>query len=268
MKDKFRVIYIGNFFKVPEFIIHEDAFKLDKIICEKEKFTDELLTFSLVRGIPVHFFEDLDLKKELRILKENIDFFIMCSFGRILPSWFVKSLEGYNIHYSYLPFYKGRHPTFWATVNGEKSLGITLHKVSSYVDGGEIISQKKVPYFLWENENDVFSKLTNLIPLLLKDLLLYKKGLIKPKENHPQKFYFRPVGERDYTIDIENDTPEVIFNKVRAQSRYRGAKLIFNNKIYWVRKVLFTNRPSAYEGKVLVPVRSGEYYLVLLEFDE
>jgi len=268
MNSKFKVVYIGNFYKVPEFIIHENAFELDRIICEKNKFTDEMLTFSLVRNVPVYFFEELNLREEIENLRRSTDFFIMCSFGKILPPWLVKKWEGYNIHYSYLPFYKGRHPTFWATVNGEKSLGITLHKVSSYIDGGEIISQKKVPYFLWENERDIFNKLTNLIPSLLRELIMYKRGLIEPKKNYPQAFYFRPVNENDYLIDIKKDTPAVIFNKIRAQVRYRGAKLVYDNKVFWIKRAIFTNNPDAYPDKISIPIQNKKYYLVLLEFRE
>ncbi len=49
-----------------------------------------------------------------------------------------------NIHTSPLPKYRGMAPNFWALVNGEKEFGTSIHLVTSEIDNGDIVCQKKV----------------------------------------------------------------------------------------------------------------------------
>ena len=50
-----------------------------------------------------------------------------------------------NLHPSLLPAYRGPAPLFWQLRAGERSSGITLHRMSITVDGGDIVSQSPVP---------------------------------------------------------------------------------------------------------------------------
>ena len=47
-----RIGYIGNFYKIPEYIYHSDGYRLEYVIVEKGKLDDKMLTFLLVRNIP------------------------------------------------------------------------------------------------------------------------------------------------------------------------------------------------------------------------
>jgi UDP-4-amino-4-deoxy-L-arabinose formyltransferase/UDP-glucuronic acid dehydrogenase (UDP-4-keto-hexauronic acid decarboxylating) len=50
----------------------------------------------------------------------------------------------YNIHGSLLPRFRGRSPTNWAILLGEKRTGVTLHEMVVKADAGVIIGQKEV----------------------------------------------------------------------------------------------------------------------------
>jgi len=57
--------------------------------------------------------------------------------------WYsLASLGAYNIHPSLLPKYAGLNP--WKSIfdNHERENGVTLHRISRIIDGGEIIFQK------------------------------------------------------------------------------------------------------------------------------
>ena len=103
------------------------------------------------------------------------------------------------VHY----YYKGRHPTFWATVKGKDYIGINIHMVTEEIDEGEIISQRKVPYYFWLDEKDIFKLLTDQIDILLENLNLYLKGQINTIKN-VKGYYYKPVTLEDLTINIEN----------------------------------------------------------------
>lgn len=50
----------------------------------------------------------------------------------------------YNVHGSLLPRLRGRSPTNWAILLGEKKTGVTLHEMVVKADAGVIVGQKEV----------------------------------------------------------------------------------------------------------------------------
>lgn len=50
-----------------------------------------------------------------------------------------------NLHHSALPAYGGLNSCSWAIINGEQSHGVTWHKVSAHIDGGDILAQAHFP---------------------------------------------------------------------------------------------------------------------------
>lgn len=238
--------YIGNLMQVPEYLFHDKDLALAGVICEAGKPSDDLLTFAAVRGIPLH--EAGGPEAVVAAAKKiKADYFVMCAFGIKIPEELIKKVGIYNIHPSLLPDYRGRHPTFWATVRGEKALGITLHKVAAKIDAGEIIAQRSAPYYLWMSEQDIFDELIKKTPELIGDLKLYLKGKKKGKKNTGGS-YDKPAQEADYTISLKDDSPAVIFNKVRAQKRYKGAKLVHEGRTLWIKNLRMTRAGAAGPG--------------------
>jgi methionyl-tRNA formyltransferase len=240
--------YIGNLMQVPEYLFHEKGFTLAGVICEAGKLSDDLLTFAAVRGIPLY---EADGPEAVVAAAKKIkaDCFVMCAFGIKIPEELIKTTRIFNIHPSLLPDYRGRHPTFWATVRGEKTVGITLHKVAVKIDAGEIIAQRSAPYYLWMSEQDIFDELIKKTPELIDDLKLFLKGKKKGKPNTGGS-YDKPAQEADYTISLENDSPAVIFNKVRAQKRYKGAKLVHEGRTLWIKSLRMTRAGAGGHGCV------------------
>ena len=92
-------------------------------------------------------------KKEIsekRILKDlslnDIKLICLAGFMKILSKDFIRKFQGkiLNIHPSLLPKYKGLNTHHRAIQNKEKYSGCTVHLVSSKLDSGKIILQKKV----------------------------------------------------------------------------------------------------------------------------
>ena len=85
--------------------------------------------------------------KILNLLKkENINFICLAGFMRILSKSFIKKFNGkiVNIHPSLLPKYKGFNTHIRAIQNKDKVAGCTVHFVTSKLDSGKIILQRKV----------------------------------------------------------------------------------------------------------------------------
>ena len=49
-----------------------------------------------------------------------------------------------NLHTGLLPKYRGLMPTFWAMLNGENEIGISVFKVDKGIDSGPILIQKTI----------------------------------------------------------------------------------------------------------------------------
>tara|TARA_B100000035_G_C20931072_1_gene523059 strand:+ start:212 stop:796 length:585 start_codon:yes stop_codon:yes gene_type:complete len=119
-------------------------------------------------------------KSILYILKKNkIDLICLAGFMKILTNNFIKKFKGkiLNIHPSLLPKYKGLNTHQRVINNKEKFTGCSVHFVSSKLDSGKIILQKKVRIF----KNDTSYKLAKRV--LKQEHLLYPKALRKVLSN-------------------------------------------------------------------------------------
>ncbi|WP_203976993.1 formyltransferase family protein [Aeromonas jandaei] len=67
--------------------------------------------------------------------------FLSLEFDKIIKPSLFKSEYLYNIHFSKLPAYKGMYTSAWPIINGEGETGVTLHKIDSGIDTGDIIAQ-------------------------------------------------------------------------------------------------------------------------------
>lgn len=75
------------------------------------------------------------------------DLLVLAGFMRILGTPFVEHYEGrmLNIHPSLLPAYRGLHTHARALADGVSEHGVSVHFVTSELDGGPVILQARVP---------------------------------------------------------------------------------------------------------------------------
>ena len=120
--------------------------------------------------------KNLSEKKLLSILNiNNIDMICLAGFMKILSGNFIKKFKGkiLNIHPSLLPKYKGLNTHKRVLNNQEKYSGCTVHFVSSELDSGKIILQKKVKISKKETEVSLAKK------ILIQEHKLYPKAILK-----------------------------------------------------------------------------------------
>ena len=94
---------------------------------------------------------------------------------KILSKDFIQKFKGkiLNIHPSLLPKYKGLNTHERVIRNKEKYSGCTIHFVSSKLDSGKIIMQKKVKI----NKNETIKSLKDKV--LKQEHILYPKAIKK-----------------------------------------------------------------------------------------
>ena len=119
-------------------------------------------------------------KKVLKLLQINkISLICLAGFMKILSKKFIKSFKGkvINIHPSLLPKYKGLNTHERAIDNNEKFSGCTVHYVTSKLDSGKIIMQKKIKI----RKKDTPITLAKRIQK--KEHLLYPASILKISTN-------------------------------------------------------------------------------------
>ena len=91
-------------------------------------------------------FNHAEQKILILLKKEKIKFICLAGFMKILSKNFIKKFDGkiINIHPSLLPKYKGLNTHERAINNKDKYGGCSVHYVTSKLDSGKIILQKKV----------------------------------------------------------------------------------------------------------------------------
>jgi UDP-4-amino-4-deoxy-L-arabinose formyltransferase / UDP-glucuronic acid dehydrogenase (UDP-4-keto-hexauronic acid decarboxylating) len=76
----------------------------------------------------------------------------------------------YNLHGSLLPRFRGRSPTNWAILLGEKKTGVTLHEMVVKADAGVIVGQKEVEIAEEDDARAVLMKQVQATGVLLAEV--------------------------------------------------------------------------------------------------
>jgi len=142
------------------------------------------LNFAKKYSIPYKIFSTKNLKKFERkslheIKKRKIKFLCLAGFMKILSKNFIKNF-GYkiiNIHPSLLPKYKGTNTHKRVLKNKEKYSGCTVHFVTSKLDSGKIILQKRVLIAKKETEISLKEKVLKI------EHSIYPKSIISIFKN-------------------------------------------------------------------------------------
>ncbi|MCY9848732.1 bifunctional UDP-4-amino-4-deoxy-L-arabinose formyltransferase/UDP-glucuronic acid oxidase ArnA [Pectobacterium jejuense] len=156
------------------------------------------------------------------------------------------SFGAFNLHGSLLPRYRGRAPVNWVLVNGETQTGVTLHKMVSRADAGDIVAQSVVTI----DEEDTALTLHGKCRTAAAALLTQQLPLIRSREitltpqDDSQASYFGRRTAADGLIDWQKSARE-INNLIRAVTEpYPGAFTFLGERkvIIWRARVVKVNR--------------------------
>jgi methionyl-tRNA formyltransferase len=129
----------------------------------------------------------LDLKKTidgrlrtwLEALKPDI---LVVYMAPLLPPeiFMVPTFGTINMHPSLLPRYRGAHPILWMHLNMDQEGGVTIHRVDTGMDTGEILAQSAFHIPLGADEESVeHTAIDKLgVPLLKKVLMQFETGSV------------------------------------------------------------------------------------------
>jgi len=103
-----------------------------------------------------------------------------------------------NVHNGRLPHYRGMMPTFWALLNGEREITVTVHEMAAKLDAGRIVAEFPVTI---EEDDSAFalSARAKVIAGLHVARLVARSGgadwpVPRPVDMTDQRYYGFPTG--------------------------------------------------------------------------
>ncbi len=194
--------------------------------CPVKKFADK-------NKIPV--LQPKKIRKDLECLKTlkkiNPDINVVVAYGQIIPSEiiYLPKYDSANIHFSYLPKYRGASPVQWALLNGESQTGITIFRLNEKMDQGELLAQKRVPIYPQENSLELEERLAEIGAAFLVETLSQIKKINPLPQDHTKATYAPLIKKEDGRISWEENA-ESIYNQIRAFTPWPSS-FTFLNKI-------------------------------------
>ena len=154
------------------------------------------------------------------------DLIIVVAYGIILPSKFL-NIPKYgciNIHVSLLPRWRGAAPIEHALLKGDEKTGISIIRISSKLDAGDILMQESLILNKDINSEDLTINLTNLGKKTLINALplLFENKLIGVKQDKSKVTYANKFLPEDRKIDFNNSSNDV-YNHIRAHGPKPGS---------------------------------------------
>ena len=132
------------------------------------------LTIAKKNKIPfIHFIPRKNFENKVMKYLKNIDIICLAGFMQVLDSKFVRQWRSrlINIHPSYLPAFKGLNAQDQAIKAKASYSGCSVHYVSTKIDSGKIILQKKVKILKKDNTESLSKK------ILIEEHKVYPRAL-------------------------------------------------------------------------------------------
>lgn len=165
-----------------------------------------LLAMEGVKYLETPWINDLCVINELR--KEASDVYIVMGTKIISPEVLseIPPDRIINLHGGHLPDYKGNHCFFFALNSGDyKKLSTTVHRISSGLDSGEIISQHSVNFNNKDNSEKLYSRAEKIAINQLVNKLKIMPDIASwesfPQENKGKVYRMR---DRGPTVEIKH----------------------------------------------------------------
>jgi methionyl-tRNA formyltransferase len=119
--------------------------------CGTDGWQRSLRKFATEQGVAIKSLKDVYKEKK-------IDHFISLEFDQIIKPELLSTESIYNVHFSDLPKYKGMYTSVWPVLFGDIKSGVTLHKIDSGIDTGDIVAKEVFSLSATDRSQDCYEK--------------------------------------------------------------------------------------------------------------
>ena len=169
---------------------------------------------------------------------------VCVAYGKIFPEELIATFPRgvLNVHYSLLPKYRGATPLETALLAGERETGVTVQKMASELDAGDILAQEATEIAPNETARELRPRLISMGAKLLADTLpAYLQGNSTPvaqDASRATRAYKIKKGDGLISLDApENEN----WKKYRAYADSIGTYFFENGKRIKITSASFKN---------------------------
>lgn len=179
------------------------------------------------RGIPVYQPESINTPEGVAQLSVwQPDLLVVAAYGQILSKDVLSTtkLGGINVHASLLPKYRGAAPIAWAIYNGEEETGVTIIRMSTALDAGDMVAQESIPIGADETSGELEARLAPLGARLALDVI--NRLAVGPVSGIPQdksKATKAPKLTKEHGLIDWSRPAQAVCNQIRAMQPWPTA---------------------------------------------
>lgn len=190
---------------------------------------------ALAAGIPVFQPDSIRNEAAIQLIADfKPDAIVVVAYGKILPKEVLEipKFGCINGHASLLPKYRGAAPIQWAIINGETVTGVTVMRMDSGIDTGDILAQAKLEIAEDDTADSLFERLSVLSAnLTVATLESLEKGEITPIKQAEEMATYAPIIKKEMAhLNFAEKTAEEICNAVRGFYSWPCAYFFLNGK--------------------------------------
>lgn len=262
----YKIIFLGSpDFAVPtlEKLKQDKRFEIIAVFSQPDKKIgrNQIETSSAVKKralelkIKVYTPENINTPANIAFIQSlQPDFLLTVAYGQIIAPEILKipKIEALNLHGSLLPKYRGASPIQSALLNGENETGISIMRMITKMDAGEIFYQTKIAISKTDDAESLFQKISEIGSKITPDILakIAKNELKTVSQNENDATYCKKIKKEDGQIDWQNETAQEILNKIRAYTPWPSCYTTFQDKTLKILKAHFLSSSNLIRGSL------------------
>lgn len=179
---------------------------------------------------------------------------VVIAFGQKLGAALLEYDLAINLHASLLPKYRGAAPINWAVINGETDTGVSVIRLSSRIDAGDVLLQKAVAIDPLKTAGELEQKLSELGPdLVTQTLTDFKANKLRAIPQDEQLASKAPkMSKADGTVYFDQ-TAKAVQCRVHGLTPWPGCTVTHNDQRLRILRVdvVENNCADATPGQIL-----------------
>lgn len=225
---------------------------------------------ALMHGVPVFQPESINTPEGITGLRAmKPDLLVVAAYGQILAREVLEVAPrgGINVHASLLPRYRGAAPIAWAIYHGESVSGITIIRMTTGLDAGEMLLQEETPILAEETTGELEARLAPLgARLALQIVERLEMGPVQGIRQDPALVTRAPKLKKEHGAIRWDLTGKQICQHVRAMQPWPTAYTFFHHAGHEPLRIILcraTARPRTPTESALQP---GEIITEVADF--
>ena len=179
-----------------------------------EQKANPLMELALDMGLEVFSYASLkeqNVEADIMSLSPNV--LLTVSYGQIIPKEVLNlfSHDTLNIHPSLLPLWRGASPIQSAILNGDKTTGVSIMRMTTSLDEGPVFLSKKLHIDNKDNSKTLAEKLSTLAATMLTTSLgkILEGKLQANNQNHNKATISEKIIKQDGKISWQKEAKNI-----------------------------------------------------------